>query len=80
MWELFPFLFLQYMLYLYITEEPKEMGEFGMTVEMEEKMSNMVKNPSQKWSSNKILTERMIKLVEEIKRLNSPPLSTTKQQ
>ncbi len=56
------------------------MGEFGMTVEMEEKMSNMVKNPSQKWSSNKILTERMIKLVEEIKRLNSPPLSTTKQQ
>ena len=47
------------------------MGEHGMTVEMEEKMTNMIKNPSQKWSSNKILTDRMIKLVDEIKKLNS---------
>jgi len=54
-----------------IVEEPKAMGEHGMTVEMEEKMTNMIKNPSQKWSSNKILTDRMIKLVDEIKKLNS---------
>ncbi len=56
------------------------MGESGMSVEMKEKMSNMAKNPSQKWSSNKILTDRMIKLVEEIKSLNSPALSSTQKQ
>jgi len=41
-----------------------------MEIEMEQNMSNLVKNPSQKWSSNKNLSDRMIKLVEEIQNLN----------
>ena len=56
------------------------MGEHGMTVEMEEKMSNMIKNPSQKWSNNKMLTDLMVKLVEEIKSLNSPVILKTNEK
>ena len=56
--------------FVIVTEESKEMEELNMEIEMEQNMSNLVKNPSQKWSSNKNLSDRMIKLVEEIQNLN----------
>ena len=45
-----------------------EKGSFGMNLEMETKMIDMMK--TQKISDNKILSDRLLKLAEEMKNLN----------
>lgn len=46
-----------------------EKGASGMTLELEETMKNMMKN--QKLSDNPTLTHRLLKLIVEVKALNS---------
>jgi hypothetical protein len=51
-----------------VSDEEKVKGESGMSLDVEESMRNMMS--SQKLSDNPVLTDRILRLIDEVKTLN----------